>query len=465
MNFFPVTDKRGHEIIERWLLPGVLVILVALFSFSSKYRTSTTVVGEFVLNDPVGAEANTRLLLAQIDSQRVLKLPPGNIHLRPPIIIRHSVLIQGASTILHLGPENEFLFTVKTESVSDIVSFQDFQVRGHRKSVTVFDDGQGAIEMRKIKVFDIALYESAFDFRKSPIRSPVVIANCEAISSPRSTRAAVHLRKSEFVFVYGNSFEGYRHGITLWGGESNQRKERFRLDHFGIQKVVIASNRVSNMSAGGIWTSRCKDIYVVRNQVLMCGDVGLDAEGSKNITFSENFVLDCKNGALAVFFSAEAVRFTRNLVVSSARKFVVARLYNSEQRAKNLREVCFDSNVFVGLGSTPSLFDDRNGPSSHLKIRNNFFLNVEVNLIHKGAASPTITGNLFYARNSSRGRAPLNLKDFEGNGLVSRNIFVARDGDFKTPYLTLFHRKNFNVSVSSNFAFGFGSPYIIDDIE
>jgi hypothetical protein len=59
-------------------------------------------------------------------------------------------------------------------------------------------------------------------------------------------------------------------------------------------------------------------VVVSSNIVETCGDVCLDSEGSNSVVFSNNYVKDGTNGALATFYYNRDVLITGNTVVSSS---------------------------------------------------------------------------------------------------------------------------------------------------
>jgi parallel beta-helix repeat protein len=303
---------------------------------------------------------------------------------------------------------------------------------GPPDSFLVLATSSASFDISKISVFSAGLFTTKPDNQReysaaSPIRR---IAECLA-HGKGSKIAGINLRFVSGVVVQGNFIDGYRHGVTIWGGESNPTKPTFVPSLWGSSNVVVTSNIICNPKMGGIWTSRAQNVRVCNNIVYNCGDVGLDAEGSRQITFAENAVVNSRNGNLAVFFSSERVRFEGNILLTTNSSWPQSRVYNSSLVAARHDGITYDANVFIGLDSSgkPGRFDNASGPMKNTRISRNIFVDTQIDFARHGAEATRIDSNIMlFSRAASIAYPAVRLRNGDRKIIVSNNVFWAPSG-------------------------------------
>ncbi|MEW5928042.1 MAG: right-handed parallel beta-helix repeat-containing protein [Gemmatimonadota bacterium] len=127
---------------------------------------------------------------------------------------------------------------------------------------------------------------------------------------------------SDDVRIMGNYVDYYNHGIAVWGGQADPSKTQPTDPPYTSTRwttnVTIANNVVRE-SETGIVTMNTEGAFIHYNRVESCTDVCLDAEGGKDITFSQNTGIDAANGVLATFFRADNIVFDGNTVYQHGR--------------------------------------------------------------------------------------------------------------------------------------------------
>ncbi len=105
-------------------------------------------------------------------------------------------------------------------------------------------------------------------------------------------------------------------GITadVWGGNSNSPATNYALPStapWGIKFINVSMY----YGTGAIFTSNARDCQIIGGRAENCIDVGFDAEGSRNVSYSNTISINCKNGGLAAFYLCDGITFS-NCVVS-----------------------------------------------------------------------------------------------------------------------------------------------------
>lgn len=85
-----------------------------------------------------------------------------------------------------------------------------------------------------------------------------------------------------------------------------------------IREVTARGNTVDDTGNACLWGAHMDVAVFSANVVSNCGDVGLDAESSRDVLVVGNRVTDARNGGLTVFYGAERVTFADNVVTQSA---------------------------------------------------------------------------------------------------------------------------------------------------
>jgi hypothetical protein len=127
----------------------------------------------------------------------------------------------------------------------------------------------------------------------------------------------IDLNYARNVTVQGNTVTQYEAGIQWWGGEADPRNANFSRAKL-TGNHTITGNTVHYTSAG-IWGGNGEHITVTGNDVQVCADVCLDAEGSDNVRFAGNTAKHAGTSVLASFFFSSNLVFENNIVEQDGR--------------------------------------------------------------------------------------------------------------------------------------------------
>lgn len=199
--------------------------------------------------------------------------------------------------------------------------------------------------------------------------------NITSITTTTSGIYMSYIRNSSF---NNNTIKYMVHGISVWGGNvGTVYYNTYNMLKF-CNDLIFTNNDISNVHDGGIWTSRSGNILVNNNIIKICGDVGIDFEGSSDCVADGNNVCDCKNGCLANFHYAHDITYSNNVVEDNSILTGSTLVYNhSNSTLENVfREIRINylSNLFISkykfcyINHSPSMFGLFN-------YKNNSFIN------------------------------------------------------------------------------------------
>jgi len=179
----------------------------------------------------------------------------------------------------------------------------------------------------------------------------------------------------------GNIIRGFEHGLQWWGGDPNPDKGQGGVANArGARNLTYTGNTVTDVGGGGIWGGMGEGIVVSGNVVERCGDVCLDSEGSNSVVFSNNYVMDGTNGAIATFYYNRDVLVTGNTVVSSSAAKPLLRTYTNWQKAPYDRDEQVVGNHFTCLDTSPCFINSTTGLPERFVFKDNTLRNVTVDV-------------------------------------------------------------------------------------
>lgn len=193
--------------------------------------------------------------------------------------------------------------------------------------------------------------------------SDIDISNCRGYGDPASIggNPFIYLLYARNVRISDCHAEYFHHGIAWWGGDSAYNADGALASIRKTRNILISNCTVKNISQGGIWGSMGRNIKVVDCSVDTCGDVGFDAEGCQEVTFSGGKVKNCKNGCLTTFWGARNILF-ENVSVEMSKPFTQAfRSYNATLQSSFAESVRIVGGSMTHLDGT-GLVTQGNGP-------------------------------------------------------------------------------------------------------
>src|SRR5208337_2146521 len=196
-----------------------------------------------------------------------------------------------------------------------------------------------------------------------------------------ATGAAVNFTFTRGAVASDNVIRGFAHGFQWWGGDANPQKGNgAAANERKVRNLSFLNNTISDVGGGGIWGGMGEGIIASGNVIERCGDVCLDSEGSNAVVFSNNYVKDGANGAIATFFYNREVLITGNTVVSSSAKNPLLRTYSDRQDYPYDRDVQVIANHFTCLGTSPCFINSVSGLPERFIFKDNTLRNVSVDL-------------------------------------------------------------------------------------
>lgn len=98
------------------------------------------------------------------------------------------------------------------------------------------------------------------------------------------------------------------HGLQFWGNWRWESKQ--------CQDIIITGNYVKDGGAGALWGTGATGVIVSNNVVDGATDVGIDLEWCENSAITGNFVRNCKNGGISLFYACRNIAITGNSIVN-----------------------------------------------------------------------------------------------------------------------------------------------------
>jgi len=191
--------------------------------------------------------------------------------------------------------------------------------------------------------------------------------------------AAVNITFTQGVVANDNFIQGFVHGFQWWGGDANPKTGQGAVTNKrGARDLSFIGNKITDVGGGGIWGSMGEGVVASGNIIETCGDVCLDSEGSNSVVFSNNYVKDGANGAIATFYYNRDVLITGNTVVSSSWDKPLLRTYTTGQTAPYDRDTQVVGNHFTCLDTSPCFISSTSGLPERFVFKDNTLRNVTV---------------------------------------------------------------------------------------
>jgi len=192
---------------------------------------------------------------------------------------------------------------------------------------------------------------------------------------------AVNITFTQGFVASDNIIRGFAHGFEWWGGSANPRTgQGAAATQRGARNLSFVGNSISNVGGGAIWGSMGEGVVASGNTIENCGDVCLDSEGSNSVVFSNNYVKDGANGAIATFFFNRDVLITGNTVVSSSGAKPLLRTYTTGQTAPYDRDAQVVGNHFTCLDTSPCFINSASGMPERFIFKDNTLRNVTLDI-------------------------------------------------------------------------------------
>ena len=240
------------------------------------------------------------------------------------------------------------------------------------------------------------------------------------------------LRFSKDCIISNNTIKNFVHAISLWGGNVGTayfwKKDALNF----LNNIFISNNNISNMKAGGIWSSRSQDLKVINNFVSICGDVNIDFEGSKACLANNNVCYDSKNGCLATLFNSYDIIFSNNYCEDTG-YFENGKLVLNHCARVSYQKIEFNNNIFICKNKQIRIGIQGPGENtnSQLIFNGNSFINVTLIAEALGAPQLFITNNTFEstdaALNTKYNIISIRTSNYKGTeAIISNNVFLIK---------------------------------------
>ena len=190
----------------------------------------------------------------------------------------------------------------------------------------------------------------------------------------------------------GGEYINSGNGPVWWGGDSSFLVDGALTNQRKCRNGRISGCRVQN-TAAPIWGSMGEGIAVVGNTIRDYADVGLDAEGSFDVVFAANTVMQTitGNGAMSTFSGCRDVRFIGNqITITTAQP--AYRNYNTSQDQTNSIGTVIAENKIRCLSGVATL-DAAAGAAGNITVSRNKLFNVVIDMTPNGQGDTEIIGN------------------------------------------------------------------------
>ena len=201
---------------------------------------------------------------------------------------------------------------------------------------------------------------------------------CTGDSAGLSTdTSAILFTFAEGVIVHCNVMSGYRHGVMWWGGDAAPTVNGAAVNERKVKRASIHGNICSGMAMGDIWGSMGSGITVTANFADYSGDVGIDFEGCVDCLATGNVVYNRTNGALALGFINNNVRFSGNIVIGDTSGTFIVNLFGDTDGTFDNKNLAVTGNTIRMIGNSYGYIS---GPASFdgLQITDNALYNISI---------------------------------------------------------------------------------------
>lgn len=385
---------------------GAFVVLQATgCDASPKRRTSSGAVRQAVDDDSTHVQA-------LVDAGDTL-LPSRRYLLSRPIVVPggRKVMIQADAVFHYTGEEGGGVFRVAGDHVTIEAQGGGAIVSSSRPRLDLW--AVEAISPRQLRIVGIAAQDCGhvhIGAGRAGYGDVIVAGSGANVASdiaiigggaryaqpPEAGNGACWIEYATDWRVEDAVYDHVPHGVEWWGGNAafdadGQPGAERKCQRFHVKNVTVR-----DATLGGIWGAMGQDGVVEGCTVQRCGDVGLDAEGCRNVRFTNCTASDARNGSLATFFSSDGILFEGCAVTSSRPDWPLFRSYNASQNPESGGNVKIQSCTFFCIDeSRPSTVDTRSGPLNYLKIENCIFKNVTIDTGFNNMHFVTIANNVF----------------------------------------------------------------------
>ncbi|WP_404786068.1 hypothetical protein [Altericista sp. CCNU0014] len=231
------------------------------------------------------------------------------------------------------------------------------------------------------------------EISSSNMSSNILVQECEGIgNNDFKGDGCIFFSYTNIFSAIKNNISGYTHGIVWWGGDSNHLRDGSLSNPRKCIAGHISQNYIHSIKGGGIWGSMGHKIDVLFNNVLNCGDVGIDSEGSFSVLIRKNLIKNCANGCIATFFFNKDIYITENRVYSEVASQYLFKINNSAQSFDN-KNIAIKNNLFVFLGKK-GLANFGGDNFERILVHSNKFINTSISLSSNNNRYLKLTNNL-----------------------------------------------------------------------
>lgn len=367
---------------------------INLIEYGAKADGVTNVSG--ILQNAIDSLKNSK-------EKATVYIPAGEYYLASSITMKPNITITGEGKASHFIVDDKFSDYVFTGRDADNIVLEKFSVSHigtisrrcidfgacdnvRVEGLSITGMGLGQITGTIIETYNYIMAENIHVLNNDICGSDGSAGNYYAASN------CIAIRYVNNAVVDGNRVENCGHGITWWGGDSNQTRQGAPENDRACKNLTITNNIVTNVTGGGIWGSMGENIIIANNVVTHAHDVGIDVEGCYYSTIENNVVYECNNGGITTFFYCRGTVVSGNTVYSSMPEQYALKIYNAGQTMKN-EDVTVVGNTFVNTSERGGLCGGNN--CEKIIYENNNFVNVFIFQAHNNSRYTKISSNHF----------------------------------------------------------------------
>ena len=222
-------------------------------------------------------------------------------------------------------------------------------------------------------------------YSQAILNDGITITNCNIVGTPAVfssisyTSSGIYFQYCKNCRVEGTYIAYFNHGVSIWGGNvgsgAYQQSEMIPL----CDNLSFVNNKVYTMKMGGIWSSRASNIIVNTNNINICGDVGIDFEGSFNCVADSNIVNNCQHGNLATLYGSCECVFSNNTCIDEDIVSCVQMVICNNSGYDRYTRVIYDGNTFKSYYKAIRGVNLLSAENGKITFTNNMFCNTYIN--------------------------------------------------------------------------------------
>jgi hypothetical protein len=270
-----------------------------------------------------------------------------------------------------------------------------------------------------------SLVNAANISRNVTLSDNVLDGNASLNSGHGNNVVLANLSYVQHVVATNNATYNALFNVEWWGG--NAAVEGLKLSNPRWSSDIVIHGGIARNVRAGFWGGMGENITVSGVKVDTCSDVGIDAEGSFRVVFSDFTVHNCVRGGLAVFFLSQQVEFGPGTVTSDSASDALLWAHNSTANPTRASNVLIHDTTFV-CNDPSALCNLYADPIGSFRFEGNTITNAVLTFVQSNNSGYDVSGNIFTYTYTpvapfSAITVPGQVHDYLPKSIISSNMF------------------------------------------